>query len=605
MEHAKIENLLNLALDATEQEREKSLNLDVGYDPAQRTWEVIVRVTGEGIMQILRLSGIAGVTVTLLSDSYAILILPETLVDPVASLSGVIYMEKPKRLFFALNEAKRASCITPLQRNESGNGMDTVGVPDQLSGAQVLIAVIDSGIDYMHPDFRNDDGTTRIAALWDQTLDAQKLQERNTDPSVRYAPPDGFSQGVLFREDIINQALQKSTESDVYRLVPSRDLSGHGTHVAGIAAGNGRASGGRYRGVAWRAELLIVKLGTAGEETFPRTTQLMTAVDFCIREAERMGRPLVINLSYGNNYGSHSGSSLLETYLNDMANLHQCSIVTGTGNEGDSRLHYQNRILQNETQTVEFAVGSYETRLNLQIWKRFQDTIQFEVLAPDGRSFGILSGRGTFRLTDGRVTLLIFYGEPVPYSMDQEIYIDFIPQQGIITSGVWKIRLISENVVDGTYQMWLPSGGVLNESTGFFYPSEERTMTIPSTASGVITVAAYDSFTDSAAAFSGRGYTAWTDQIKPDLAAPGVQIVSAAPGGGYTAKSGTSMAVPFVSGGAALLMEWGIVGGRDPFLYGEKLKAYLIRGARKLPVFPEYPNPQVGWGCLCISESLP
>ena len=196
MEHAKIENLLNLALDATEQEREKSLNLDVGYDPAQRTWEVIVRVTGEGIMQILRLSGIAGVTVTLLSDSYAILTLPETLVDPVASLSGVIYMEKPKRLFFALNEAKRASCITPLQRNEFGNGMDTVGVPDQLSGAQVLIAVIDSGIDYMHPDFRNDDGTTRIAALWDQTLDAQKLQERNTDPSVRYAPPVGFSQGV-------------------------------------------------------------------------------------------------------------------------------------------------------------------------------------------------------------------------------------------------------------------------------------------------------------------------------------------------------------------------------------------------------------------------
>ena len=159
--------------------------------------------------------------------------------------------------------------------------------------------------------------------------------------------------------------------------------------------------------------------------------------------------------------------------------------------------------------------------------------------------------------------------------------------------------------MDGAYDMWLPSGGILNENTGFPNPSEVRTLTIPSTSAKVISVAAYDSNTDSTAAFSGRGYTAWTNQVKPDLAAPGVNIMAAAPGGSYAARSGTSMAAPFVTGSAALMMQWGIVQGRDPFLYGEKLKAYLIKGARRISAVKEYPNPQLGWGVLCLKDSLP
>lgn len=614
MNNAKIENLLNLALDANMNEREKSANLGVGYFPETQTWEVIIRYVRNGLDQVrdlLRMYGyenlILGITV--LSNSYAVLILPETLVGVAAELDGIIYMEKPKRLFFAVNTAKRVSCITALQTGESSSDYAGGIIEGQknLTGQNCLVAVIDSGIDYTHPDFRKADGSTRIAFLWDQTLDAAVLNETRTEENteITYHPPEGYSDGVLFTSAEINQALESGDDAVRRKLVPSRDTSGHGTHVAGIAAGCGRASMGRYRGIAYESELLIVKLGTPGENSFPKTTELMKAVDFCIRTAEEMGKPVAVNLSFGNNYGSHSGTSLIETFLNDMADHHQCSIITGTGNEGAGTSHYQNRIGSGEVQEAEFTVSSYERKLNLQIWKRYQDDLRVEILLPDGKTTGPLIGQGTLRAGFENAELLIFYGEPAPYSIYQEIYIDVIPRESYVPSGLWRIRITAGEIADGTYDMWLPSGGILNEDTGFPYPSEVRTLTIPSTSAKVISVAAYNSNTDSTAAFSGRGYTAWTNQIKPDLAAPGVNIMAASPGGGYTAKSGTSMAAPFVTGSAALMMQWGIVQGRDPFLYGEKLKAYLIRGARQISAVREYPNPQLGWGVLCLKDSLP
>lgn len=608
MSNAKIENLLNLALDASPNEREKSENLGVGYFPDRQAWEVIVRYVRDGLEQTKELLTRFGYgsfvsKMTALGTAYAILLLPESLVDAVASLDGIIYMEKPKRLFFAANAAKRVSCITSVQ---SGSAED-MGGKGNLTGEGCLVALIDSGIDYEHPDFRNGDGTTRIAALWDQTLDAEALNKEKTDVNmqINYRAPEGYADGTLFTGREINLALEKNNDTERRKIVPSRDVSGHGTHVAGIAAGNGRASLGRYRGVAYEAELLVVKLGTPGENAFPKTTQLMEAVDFCIRTAEQMKRPVAINLSFGNNYGSHSGTSLIETFLNDMASQHQCSIVAGTGNEGAETSHYQNRIESGAVQEIELGISDYERKLNLQLWKRYQDELRVEILLPDGRTTGQLAGRGTLRVSFAEAELLIFYGEPAPYSIYQEIYIDFIPTGQYIPSGIWKIRLTAGKIADGVYDMWLPSGGVRNSGTGFPYPSELRTLTIPSTAAGAVSVAAYDSNTDSTAAFSGRGYTAWTDQVKPDLAAPGVDIISAAPMGSYAARSGTSMAAPFVTGSAALMMQWGIVRGNDIFLYGEKLKAYLLKGARRIDAVKEYPNPQIGWGTLCLKDSLP
>lgn len=589
----KIENLLNLALDATAEEREKSIELNVGFYMPENIWEVVVKYGGTE--EALR-EAFPQIEVTKLSNEYAILRIPENLVDAVASYPAIEYMEKPKLLFFALSQGVRAACIPPLQTAATGNGVLETD-RNNLTGKGVIVACIDSGIDYSHPDFRNADGTTRILDLWDQTI-VPRGQSGGE-------PPAGFLQGVEYSSTIINEALEQPTEAARFAICPTRDISGHGTHVAGIAAGNGRASNGKYRGVAFESQLVIVKLGVQQENALPRTTQLMQAVDYCVRKAREYGMPVAINLSFGNNYGSHSGTSLIETFLNDMANIWKTTIVIGSGNEGAAGRHTSGRVEQNQMKTIEFAVSEYETGLNLQLWKSYVDDFSISIVHPSGRVVGTIQQiQGPQRFTIEGTKILLYYGEPSPYSPFQEIYFDFIPSRDYLDSGIWEIRLVPLRIVQGNYDMWFPSGGVLNEGTLFLQPQAETTLTIPSTAAKAITVGAYDAYFNQYATFSGRGYTRETNQIKPDLVAPGVDITSAAPGGGYAVRSGTSMATPFVTGSAALLMQWGIVNGNDPYLYGEKMKAYLIRGARQLQGL-ESPNQRTGWGALCVRDSLP
>lgn len=595
MNDQKIENQLNLALEATEEEREKSVVLNTGYDREERTWELIVKYTGD-----LERIASENIQVTRLLNEYAILVVPESLIGWLADIPEIEYIEKPKRLYFARANGKRASCMTPVQRP-----------PLSLTGRGVLVAVLDSGADYRHPEFRNLDGTTRIRALWDQTAEG--------------TPPPGYYVGTEYTQEQLNEALTREglTQQEAVReasdeglmqqgavretsgemlarqnvLPVSRDVSGHGTGVLAIAAGN--------NGVAYESEILVVKLGSPKADSFPRTTELMMGINYVIEKALEYRMPVAINISFGNTYGSHTGKSLLETYIDDISNLWKSVFCVGSGNEGAAAGHAGGRLADGEIQNVEFAVGNYEPTLSLQIWKNYVDTFDIFLVHPNGTVLGPFYERpATQRYRAGRTELLVYYGEPSPYSVEQEIYVDFLPLGDYIDSGVWNVRLVPGRIVDGSYQMWFPSSAATGSATRFLRPRESDTLTIPSTASNVITVGAYNTATDAYADFSGRG-SEEGGALKPSLVAPGVNIETAAPDGRYVSQTGTSFATPFVTGAAALLMQYGVVDGEDPFLYGEKVKAYLQRGARPLPGFGAYPNNQVGYGALCVENSLP
>ena len=576
----KLENLLNLALDADQGERERSEELDVGYDKEENVWELIVKYSGtlEAVRQTAR-------SVTELLNGYAVIVIEEERIGQLAQLPEVEFIEKPKKLYFQTDVGRQVSCIDIVQ-----------DMPLSLRGKGTLIGIVDSGIDYENAEFRNEDGTTRIVSLWDQ--------------SVNGRPPAGYLAGTEYTREQIDAALATEDKEVRRQMVKTSDVSGHGTAVAGIAAGNGRGSEGRrFRGAAPEAELIIVKMGAPREGGFPRTTELMRGVDYIVRKAVELRRPVAINISFGNTYGSHDGTSLVERFLNDIADMWKNVICIGSGNEGASAGHVSGKVRRQISETVELAVQQREPALSIQIWKSYVDEMGVSVISPSGRQAGpFYEFLVAQRYILGDTELLIYYGEPKPYSVKQEIYLSLLPGKQYIESGVWKIVLTPGRIVDGEYQMWLPTQTSLNMGTAFLQPNSMSTLTIPSTASLAVTVAAYDARTFSYADFSGRGPAGMYEGenvLKPDIAAPGVRVTAPVPGGGYQSFSGTSFAAPFVTGSAALLMEWGIVRGNDPYLYGEKVKAYLRKGAKQLAGYERWPNALLGYGALCVRDSLP
>ncbi|MCM1154114.1 MAG: S8 family serine peptidase [Ruminococcus flavefaciens] len=640
MDSQKFENILNLALDTEEEVRERSLELNIGYEKEDNTWELIVKYHGslqQGLSPFFDLPQGRGLQIEELIAGYAILTVPESFIEALPAVEEIEYIEKPKRLFFEILQGKIASCIVP------GSSLAL-----SLRGEGVLVAVIDSGIAWRNRDFCNADGTSRIRFLWDQTLQAERVWERieendllSPERETEYAPPEGFLTGVEFTQAQINEALNTASEVEGNLLVPSVDTSGHGTAVAGIAAGNGLTSGGTNAGVAPLSELIIVKLGTPRAESFPRTTELMRALTYVVRKSLELQKPVAVNLSFGNTYGAHNGTSLLERFIDNVSEIGRNVICVGSGNEGASGGHTAgsvgrvgsraggtqtgsagglsggvNTSGESTSSSVELIVGSYESGLNVQLWKDYVDRYRVRVISPMGEEFTVDTGRPgkqTYLLEQTRI--LLYNGEPAPYLTSQEIYFDFLPVVGgsYLNNGVWTFVLEAIETVTGNYTFYLPSETVRSEQTRFVRPTPQVTLTIPSTAAKVITVGAYQTGLEAYADFSGRGYL-YQDRlgsrtegsfIKPDLAAPGVGILAPTREGTYAAVSGTSFATPFVTGAAALLMQWGIVNGNDPYLYGEKVKAYLRKGATPIRGEREYPNERVGFGALCVEGSLP
>jgi subtilisin family serine protease len=544
-----------------------------GFDENDNTWEVIVKYNGD----ILRLEEELPSEIEILSENYAIITLDASFVEALSRYPEIEHVEKPKNLIFTLKDSIIRSCIASAQSNLSYH----------LTGKGVAVAVLDSGIDYTHPDFRNPDGTSRILFLWDQTGRPD-------------SPPSGFRHGIEYTNDDFNLAL---LNSQPFSVIPELDTVGHGTAVAGAAAGNGRASAGMNKGAAPEASIIAVRLGRTGERSFVRNTELMRALKYSIDKAQSLNMPVAVNISYGTNNGSHDGKSLFETFINEMARKWKTCIAVASGNEGSSSHHFSDQLKTGEVRDVVFFTSSSLQSFYITYWQNFVDEFTLELILPNGKSTGVISlvdRIRNFRFAD--IYVSIEYSQPNHYNENQEIFFQVNSSRTPLPAGVWTIKVRAENITVGTFDMWLPITEEVSQNTAFTTPDPYTTLTLPSTSEAVITVGGYDHRVGSFAEFSGRGYTR-LGAVKPDLAAPAVSIVTPRKGGGYDTFTGTSIAAPFVTGSAALMMEWGIVKGNDPFLFGERIKAFLKSGATR-SAGKSYPDPSWGYGKLCLRNTL-
>ncbi len=512
------------------------------------------------------------VSMTPLYGNYAVALLFAEQLTSLMQDPLVTYIEPASPLFFAQTEysPRSGSCLFPL-----------LGAPNYLDGSGIVCGVIDSGIDLLHPIFQTPEGETRFLAYWDQ-------QEEGT-------PPSGYPWGQSYTQTDIQDLL--SSTPGLLRTTPW-DATGHGTAVAGIIAQ-----------LATGCRLIGVRLGRPSPgSSFPLTSELMLAVNYVYETALAMNLPLVLNLSFGNAFGAHDGTSLLETYLDEVATLGRSIIVVGTGNEGSSGNHVETNM--QDAPVLRLQIAPRQTTFSLQIWKNYADEADIVLLSPDGTNLLLHHSTAAFQeALLGNTILRYLTVDPTPYSLNQLIFITFSSQESYVAEGIWQIRFLPRNIKQGLVRLWLPSGDLTLSATRFLEPTLSGTLTIPSTANRVLSVGAYVPQTRAIAGFSGRGFIPYNG--KPDLVAPGenirapIAIQNASHEvhpGAYAGFTGTSFATPIVSGTCALLMQQGLIQGADPNLYGEKLKAVLRKNATPLYEGEILPNHQSGYGALCGSE---
>ena len=522
--------------------------------------EVTVRFNGD----LAQIAEDAGAQAEDLGQGYAILTVARERLAELYADPRIEDVELPKELFISDSAALRASCV-PGAREDYG-----------ADGTGVAVGIIDTGVDYAHPEFLTPEGRSRILCMWDQQAGGP--------------PPGGFGFGREYSSADFDAAL---SSPDPYSVVPQTDLSGHGTAVCGIAAGNS--------GTAPGAAIIAVRVRSGGMRRGSPAADVMRGLKYAIDRARERGLPLCVNISFGMNDGSHRGDSLFETYLTDICSVWKCSVAVPTGNEGSSGRHFSGMVAPGGETGAVFFTGAGLTRLYLSMWKDFADRLSVELVAPGGVSTGPVSG-GSETVRVGGTEISVIFGGPTRYSVRQEVYIGISDPAALIPEGAWTLRVKADDAPNGRFDVWLPTSGEAGPGTFFAGAKTDGTMTIPSTAEQVISVAGYDPALGSPAAFSGVGNPSPGLPI-PDLAAPAVGIIAPRAGGGYDSFTGTSFAAPFVCGASALAMEWGIVRGNAPFMYGERLRAFLRAGASRRRA-DGWPDVRLGYGFLCAESTL-
>lgn len=495
-------------------------------------------------------------------------------------ITGTSYNSIPKCYTYMDMEAAGASGITRLHDHPYL----------KLRGKGTAVAVIDSGIDYQNEVFQNAGGS-RIAYLWDQSL------EEESDMGAAKVP-----YGRLFRKRDIDLALDSENP---FSIVPSRDTNGHGTALAGIAAGN-MVQGENFTGAAPEATLIIIKVKPAKQylrnfylyppeaEVF-QEDDVMMAIAFAIRQAKELGVPLSICVGIGSSQGAHLGTNALSQYVDYVANFSQVSVSVAAGNEGNTRNHSTGIFSQERERIVtELRVAEREQGFTMEFWGEPPEIYELSIQSPTGEILEVSSSIGartqelSFVFVETKVYVnYILIERQTGYSL---VYIRFFHP----ASGIWKIFTQGKNKQNVQFHMWLPVEGLISQDTYFLEPSPYTTVTAPGDARNSITATAYQHRDGSIYIAAGRGYTP-DGMVTPHLAAPGVNVKVPLVRGGFGTRSGTSISAAQTAGIAALLFEWAIIRDNQPFFTGSSVKYYLQRGARREENM-QYPNPEWGYG---------
>ncbi|GAA0121056.1 S8 family peptidase [Clostridium butanoliproducens] len=467
-----------------------------------------------------------------------------------------------------------------------------------LRGNSVVVGMLDTGIDYLNKEFINENNTTRIIEMWDQSI--------QDGP-----PPEGFPYGTKYTREQINEAiLAQSRGEDPYSIVPEQDTSGHGTGVAGIIGAGGRAG---VTGAAPECEFVIVKLKVANRAVLGQFPEILTiipqyqssdvlmALKYLYETQRRLNKPMVICVAIGSNYGGHDGTAHVERYIDFFTYRSQIAIVGGTGNEGDAANHTSGKFTESgETIIIELQVADDQIGIEVNLWFNKPDKISVGIISPSGEALERIPEQieelSNLKFTLEGTTVSVLYDYHAPFSGDEHVSIEF----NNIRGGIWQIVLMGDYIVDGRYNAWTYQKAFLKPGTKFLKPNPYITLTNPSTSREIIVTSYYNQDNSTAVALSGRGFTR-DGRIKPSVATGGIDVLTTKPGGGTTTITGSSAATAVLTGAVALILQWGIVEENNPVLYPVKINTMLISGTRKRSG-DIYPNPVWGYGILDLSE---
>lgn len=466
----------------------------------------------------------------------------------------------------------------------------------ELRGNGVIIGFVDTGIQYTNTLFKYEDNTTRIIEMWDQSI------EGNGTLTFKY--------GTVYTEAQINEAL---SSSNPLSIVPSTDENGHGTFLAGVAAGNERGVPGGYVGGAPDATLAVVKLRPArqyirdyyliNEDAVAyQDTDYLAGLDYLLGLSIRKNMPIVICTGLGTNQGGHSGRTFAETYLEGASTFEDTIFVLSAGNEANQGHHYSGSVTQGGTSVFEVNVGPDERGFVMGLWTDPPDKLTVAVRSPLGGNTQripineVQPQEYTFPLEQTRLQVL--YNNSQLTSGEEVITLRFVNP----TPGIWAITVYGENVISGRYNVWLPRQGFIDADTRFLQPDVFTTITAPGNAFYNITVGAYNGADQSIYAASSRGPTREMT-ILPTLTAPGVNVEGPNLIGGYTTYSGTSVSAAVTASACVLLLEWAVIKGNLRLMSTRIARNILIRGAKRTPN-TVYPNNVEGYGKLDLQNSL-